>query len=257
MIHNQSISAIRIFGSKARGDADELSDVDLLVVQRKRICDNDKRLTELWLSIFGERRSICWYSESALRRMFREGHLFAWHLYRESKRIRPSESDFIDSLGKPARYRMASADIAGFRHIVAGATESLAACSANASYEAGVLFVCSRNIAMIASTYAADGPYFGRRSPFQLERAARIQFPLTIKEHDENMKARAFAHRGFPVLRNAQAVSVMANLIARWSDIIHKYVTEHENEDEHTKQPVRRTSPLGTQGNYVDQQDIL
>jgi hypothetical protein len=228
MISHPSISAVRLFGSKARGDSDESSDVDMLIVQREKIPKVQRYIIESDLRTLKRNYSICWYSEQTLCRMYVEGHLFAWHLYKESVNVGNSAKDFIDLLGQPNRYTEAVSDIKGFRDILCETNLSLSKSDGNATYEAGIIFVCSRNIAMIASTYLADGPYFGRRSPFQLQSTTGIAFSLSAMEHESNMRARTFAHRGVCVTRNAKDVSGMAERVACWAKLVHEYVAEQE-----------------------------
>lgn len=230
---HSKISAIRIFGSAARGDADELSDTDVLVVQRTKIARVEKEAIEVELGALGPQISICWYSELTLQRMFREGHLFAWHLFRES--INPSApKDYVDSLGVPGRYLTARSDIRGFREIISGANLSLSASIGNACYEAGILFVCARNIAMIASSYLHDGPYFGRDAPYKFERNTGINFPLSAAEHTSNMIARSRAHRGLPVQPVTLDISRLAVQVEGWArcveDIVQVWERDHERE---------------------------
>jgi hypothetical protein len=228
VIAHPRISAVRLFGSEARGDSDESSDADLLIVQRDKIPTQEREAIEIGLRTIRPNYSICWYSERALRRMYAEGHLFAWHLYKESANITDVLEDFVDILGQPCRYTEAFDDIRGFRNIISEINASLERSARNATYEAGILFVCTRNIAMIGSTCLADGPYFGRLSPFQLESRTGIQFPLSVSDHQDNMRARTLAHRGLCVTQSADNVMKMAKEVALWGGLVHQYVEEHE-----------------------------
>lgn len=232
-----AITAFRFFGSIARGDSDKLSDLDILLVQSRKTNVLERNQIESTLVGLGQRVSICWYSELTLAKMFKEGHLFAWHLFRES--INPTKShDFVDRLGLPKRYKTAAADIVGFQEILSGVLKSLAASPNNACYEAGIIFLCCRNAAMIASTYLSDGPYFDRNSPFRIARATGIEFPLSFVEHSENMKARAFAHRGtyVPQLHAHFNVGRMAEKTQLWMEDIVKYIENSEAGYERKKQ---------------------
>ena len=81
-------SAVRLFGSKARGDADDLSDADILIVKRS---ENSVKCQGSLLAAlqhhFGMPPSVGWYSEARLSRMYKEGDLFAWHIHKESKKV--------------------------------------------------------------------------------------------------------------------------------------------------------------------------
>lgn len=229
-----AISAVRLFGSVARGDADEQSDIDVLVVQRKKIGEAERDRIEAALRILGPQTSVCWYSELALSKMNSDGHLFAWHLFKES--FNPFQPcDFVDDLGMPNPYVTGLADIRGFKKIVGGARESLNVCAGNACYEAGLLFVCSRNAAMIASSYLADGPYFDRKSPYKLWERTGIQFPISELEHSGNMKARAIAHRGAMLHRERAHVESMILRCHRWIVDVERFVIAREQDHERKK----------------------
>jgi predicted nucleotidyltransferase len=230
----EQISAVRIFGSAARGDSDDLSDTDVLVVQRTKTSEFMRKHVEIELNNLGSQVSVCWYSEVALAKMFSEGHLFAWHLFKES--FNPYEPhDYIDDLKTPNRYTSAVADIRGFREIISGINSSLRESAGNACYEAGLLFVCCRNIAMIASSYLEDGPYFGRSSPFNLGEVSGIKFPLSSVEHVDNMKARSFGHRGIYMHHSVTDVCRMAIHVDDWSRAVLNLVETWERSSERQK----------------------
>lgn len=234
MTTRDGISAIRIFGSAARGDADDLSDTDVIVVQGKRTSEPLRKKIEFELSSMGPNVSICWYSERTLTAMFRKGHLFAWHLFKES--FNPFEArDFIDDLKTPHRYTTAGADIRGFQEIIAGIPSSIHTSAGNACYEAGLMFVCCRNVAMIASSYIAGGPYFGRNSPFDLCKVTGIEFPLTIEEHTSNMRARTFGHYGKYLECSAVDILRMTPKIDGWARNVLNLVEIREQRRERQK----------------------
>ena len=236
MMFPSNISSIRIYGSRARGDADDISDLDVLIVQREKTPPIYRHDLEDKLRDLGSYISFSWYSETAIARMYREGHLFAWHLYKESTKIDAiGDLDFIDYLSAPNPYREAVADVDGFRRIIDGVAGSIAAAAGNACYEAGLLYVCCRNLAMIASSYLADGPYFNRRSPFLLADKLQIPFPLSREDHDLNMRARHFGGRGIKIHRSHDRVKQMAADITLWGGGISQYVKTREAEHEREK----------------------
>ena len=78
--------AAYVFGSVGRGQQDELSDLDLLAIVKN---GGGKVHEEVVASHIPRdlqclKLSISWYGANRLREMFRNGELFAWHLYRET-----------------------------------------------------------------------------------------------------------------------------------------------------------------------------
>jgi hypothetical protein len=160
--------------------------------------------------------------------MYAVGDLFAWHLYKESKKIFGVSSDFLDDL-VPSPYRDARRDIRSFVQILKGVGGSLRAAPGNAVYEAGLIFLCTRNIAMCGSWFLPDGPFFGRRSPFQLEDRSGIIFPLGELDHMMNMQARVSGHRGLSVpLRSPSLVADMAGRLLPWGHQVQQFAEQSE-----------------------------
>jgi len=110
-VANHSIKNVSIFGSATRNDLDELSDLDVLAL----VVDGGGTVPEQdILSLLPpESRpiaSISWYGFRKMSAMFQSGHLFAWHLFTESKPI--GGWDHITKvLGRPADYQTALDDI--------------------------------------------------------------------------------------------------------------------------------------------------
>lgn len=193
-----SIVSLRLFGSVARNDSDPMSDLDILGVvgssfERRTIA----KIQEDVERTFERRASFSWYGENRVREMFSSGHLFAWHLYLESvPLIQGRTNDLIDTMGCPAAYNEAEADIESLIDILRTVPGAVTMCPANAAYEAGVTFVCLRNIALSASWYSAAGLDFSRYSPYGIEKNLGIPFPLNKCEYDLLVMSRLSGKRG-------------------------------------------------------------
>ena len=222
-----ALSAVRLFGSQARGDADDLSDADVLIVKRSEddVVSSDSVHSALRGRV-GMSPSVGLYSERRVIKMYEEGDLFAWHLHKESRKLGYLDADFLDSLC-PCDYRNAVRDIELFLDIIRGVDGSLMLAPGNSAYEAGLLFMASRNIAMSASWYLPHGLLFGRRSPFQLRESVGIPFPISEQEHNENMRARVLGHRGAPVAEQAASrVADMAKRLLAWGTAVLHFAKE-------------------------------
>ncbi|MQU72471.1 nucleotidyltransferase domain-containing protein [Sinorhizobium meliloti] len=184
-----------IFGSVARGKQDHLSDLDLLAVVRNGM---GKVSDEAVLSTVPEefrsfRSSISWYGAARIEQMFRNGELFAWHLFHETVPIF-DPSSFIKHLGSPAPYRDAVLDVCSFRKVMMAIPEEVKANERNAIYEAGLIYACLRNIAMSSSWSLCRLPDFSRYSVFNLE--GIDDCPISRSEFEKTMLCRMAGQRG-------------------------------------------------------------
>lgn len=110
-----SVTNVAVFGSFGRGDFDELSDIDVLVVVKDGSGTTPEQVvTQALTPLLPKRPSISFYGERKLRSIFEGGHLFAWHLYLESYGI-AGFPDLKMVIGEPDAYRTALKDIVGTR----------------------------------------------------------------------------------------------------------------------------------------------
>lgn len=186
----------RLYGSRVRGEADRLSDIDILVMsvepynqaQRQDISAVLATGIQDVLGADAEAISVAWYSEARLCQMYADGHLFAWHLFLESVKFLDASADFLDTLGRPSRYLNATVDIGKFYRIMLQGQAALLGNPRNACYEAGMMYLCCRNVAMCASWYSGLGLKFGRYSPYEILDLPR--FPLERDVYSRFAQAR-------------------------------------------------------------------
>ncbi len=152
---NPPVISVRLFGSMARADADTNSDLDILAVLNSSLKDFDLNSLRCEVEkLFNRRVSFSLYSRRRLSELFTEGHLFAWHLYLESLPITVEGfNDWVEDLGTPAGYGAATKDVESLVEILRSVGPAVEKCPRNAIYEAGVMYVCLRNIALCASWY--------------------------------------------------------------------------------------------------------
>lgn len=187
--------ALYVFGSVGRGQQDSLSDLDLLAVVKNAggKVSESSILSHVPFAMRHLKPSISWYGGDRLAEMFRNGELFAWHLHRETFPLYDPAS-FLTKLGRPAPYRDAVPDTRSFQKILRGIPSQIAASEHNAIYEAGLTYVCLRNIGMAASWLLCEVPDFSRYSPFQLRGVGRC--PISQDEFDLTMACRMAGQRG-------------------------------------------------------------
>ena len=212
----QNIINISIFGSIARSDDDERSDADILVVVKDRSGKVPEFLVqEFTLPLVGRKPTISWYGQERLRTMFADGHLFAWHLFRESRPIWGRDS-IQDLFGRPSLYRDGLIDISSFQAVVEGIPSALRQYPRNTIYEFGLLYVCVRNIAMSASWHLCDAPDFTRYSPFNLNSR---RLCIARSDYDLAMSCRMASQRGIePIEKVAlKHVLIMQSSMLEWA----------------------------------------
>lgn len=187
--------ATYIFGSVGRGQADALSDLDILaIVENNRGKVNEADVLDQAPDRYASLKpSISWYGAERIMEMFRNGELFAWHLSLETLPLF-DPTNFLPKLGKPSPYNECLQDVRSFRAILRGIPTQVRHSAINAAYEAGLVYVCMRNIAMAASWELCERPDFSRYSLFNLSGVARC--PISIEEFDVAMHCRMASQRG-------------------------------------------------------------
>ena len=103
-------------------------------------------------------------------------------------------ASFLRVLGRPSPYRECLQDVRSFRAILRGIPGQVRQSAINAAYEAGLVYVCMRNIAMAASWELCDRPDFSRYSVFNLKGFRGC--PISVEEFDVAMHCRMASQRG-------------------------------------------------------------
>jgi len=154
----RSVECLVLFGSQARKQADEGSDVDIAVFAR--------------------------VNSATAELMAREGSLFLWHLRCEGK-ILASRSTWFTTLVKdlmPYTSRKAKLDLDTFSQVTDDIIASLSFQGITILFEAATLFAVMRSMGMILTTLKGR-PCFGRLEPIlYLKDSMGYSFPLTEGE---------------------------------------------------------------------------
>ncbi|PVV10537.1 MAG: hypothetical protein B6D72_12385 [gamma proteobacterium symbiont of Ctena orbiculata] len=186
---------IYVYGSGARGDSGQESDTDLLVVLKNGKAD------DISTRSLGERHGLVgasqdWslYSLGRLQQMYKAGHLFAWHLFKEARFLGHGE-DFLATLDVPETYGTFHDDVRSLLALLDEAEHELDGSCASITYEAGLVYLCARNIAMSASYYSPEGLSFSPYAPFELGYLDN-PFPLNKELYQDLRSARLAGTRG-------------------------------------------------------------
>ncbi|VWB98328.1 hypothetical protein BPS26883_04757 [Burkholderia pseudomultivorans] len=220
-----TIIDVRLFGSAARGDFDKSSDIDVLVISNKGK-PNTKSLEQFLAEQFKGTVDISIYSIKRLKSMFREGHLFSWHLYCESHHLGYiGTTDIIAELGSPSPYKSASEDIAELLDLLETVRTEVQD-SNNLTFEAGLIYVCLRNIALSASWCTGNGIKFGRNSPFEIT-TGNLSFPISRADYDVLVACRHASTRGtIATVPSREWVMEQANASHQWASDVNKWILE-------------------------------
>ncbi|WP_425251483.1 nucleotidyltransferase family protein [Janthinobacterium sp. NFX145] len=190
-MQDDKILSIRVFGSVARKENNEGSDLDILIVSEK-----NEFIPEIIKESFQQHKNVEFstYSRSRLEEMFNEGHLFAWHLYLESI---PAENDpgnnWFSELGAPNPYKEANIDLTQFLLILDESTDAINTDS-DYIFEAGMIYLCLRNIGMILSYLDAGLPNFSKYSALELP--LKIRPSISKESYDFLILCRRISARG-------------------------------------------------------------
>lgn len=194
---------IYIFGSIVRGEIDQYSDTDLLLI-------TDEKLNIIDL----EKYSL--YTPRRIEEMYREGNPFAWHLHYESKLVYSDETDFLRELKIPNIYKNGSKDLHKFYKLFRDSIESIKSDKLSLVFDLAMIFLALRNFATCYSLARYDKPIFSRNSFEKLN-----DFPLKLDDKIKNllMMARISSTRGI----NYKIEEIELSLLMKQVDGIEKW----------------------------------
>jgi hypothetical protein len=120
-------------------------------------------------------QNVLKYSEDDLRKDFKKGNLFTYHLYAESKLIYTSDGiDLIRSLGMPAPYYEWKKDIKDFIDVALYSINEIEN-KGQSVFRKGLLYMSLRDIAMIYSQIKMTVTDFSKYAPYHIDIKLGIQ----------------------------------------------------------------------------------
>ena len=208
---NEAFISIRLFGSHVRGDADASSDIDVLVIADKKL--SAEEACALGITPGAD---ISIYSADRIRSMFMSGHLFAWHLYCESKPyIQGSKDPFFEALGTPAPYTEGVEDSKMFLAILVEAIDAIRDKS-NYVFEAGVIHLAMRNIGIALSYHLTGRPDFSRYAALNLPKEYSPK--LSKSSYDRLVQCRYISKRGYRAVPPPHyAIEELVEYVEQWA----------------------------------------
>jgi len=171
---------IYVFGSAVRGEVDQTSDIDILVIPLE---EQQLRFPKEW--------SV--YSPQILQEYFSDGRLFAWHLYLESKCIHSANgTPYLEALGEPSPYSTVIQDINELEELYMESIKEMRSGTNSLIYELGIAYTAIRDIGMSASWALMERPCFSRNAPYLLP----LPCPVPVPVYRSSMLARHSSTRG-------------------------------------------------------------
>lgn len=213
-----------LFGSAARGGSDDRSDVDVICVLNDfESLDKGFELARA-RGMFGDNVGLSIYSRSRIEELWGAGSPFAWHLFLESVPLKSSDPLFLRWTA-PEAYADDLADSDLMAGILSSVVERLRnASNSSRCYEAGLLYVCARNIGMFASRRICGTFDFSRYAPQTVDR--EVKFPLPSDVYDVLIACRHASTRGKAIPRIDFDLQRAAIELSEWAKDVRRALVE-------------------------------
>lgn len=148
-----------LYGSAARGDSDDVSDVDLLV-----LADSDEPVEPPAID-FGAPVSVSQYTWAEVEAMVGYGSLFLHHVKEEGRALVEEDPPRLrELLARLPPYARARQELDSFEQVVADVRAAVED-DYSPQFELAVLATAARHAAILGC-YLIGTPRFGRREPF-------------------------------------------------------------------------------------------
>jgi predicted nucleotidyltransferase len=159
-----------LYGSRARGDADAISDTDVCIVTAETPLPLIYQPSDdLLRRLIPEQANLSKYTTTEFQKLVRNGSLFVWHLKLEG-RISWSKDGWIESALEDVKpYMRASRDICGYQLLLKDIEESFSSSVVINIFDLAMLFTVARNTCMVL-TFLGGQPAFGRTAVFEVAR---------------------------------------------------------------------------------------
>lgn len=193
------LSGVFLFGSAARGDMDDASDTDVLLVYERPCSVTMRSATQAAVAAaVGRPCSFTEYSRARLLDLFAAGHLFAWHLYYEARALPVPGPEIADPfvLGVPRPYTTAAVDAGNFLDLLGSVVARCGTDSVSQVYECGLAYLALRNVGISLSSAVLPRPSFTRWAPFEVSEELGLSPPCTKVTYDRLAASRHASQRG-------------------------------------------------------------
>lgn len=208
------MKCIYIFGSLVRGEIDQYSDTDLLLIS-----------DEIPKNIDPNKFSL--YTPNRIKELYDEGNPFAWHLYFESKLVYSSyECDFLSQIGKPFDYRNCKNDLLKFKNLFDESITSIKENNYSLTFDLAMIFLAIRNFATCYTLGCYERPIFSRLAFEKLD-----DYPLILDDKIKEllMMSRISSIRGIDYNIQEEYLSLFKLDIERIDEWFNKIMRKYES----------------------------
>jgi hypothetical protein len=205
---------IYAFGSIVRGEIDQFSDVDILVL--KHYLEKISVLDKDGYSI---------YSFERIGQLWEEGNPFAWHLFSESKCLFSENSiPHLLSLGKPKPYSNLINDLNKFYKLYLDSIQSLESNNNSIDFDLSMVFLAIRNFASCFSLGFLRIQEFSRDTALKID---NYSIQIDLKVYERLKASRILATRGIGEIITEKELNELKkefNVIEKWFTSLIKLV---------------------------------
>jgi hypothetical protein len=210
-------ASFAVFGSQARGTADEKSDFDVIAVVRDVSSVNKVSLVAEVSSRLGVEVGLSIYTENRLSALWDAGSPFAWHLHLQSRPVLGASPNYF-RWPPPAPYAAAASDCSLMHGVLRSSRSRIFARVVGSDcYEAGLLYVCARNIGMFASRELLGSFDFSRCAPYSLPSGSQLDLDMGLYEILVACRHATTRGRAVPFV-DAESLRLAADRICGWSE---------------------------------------
>lgn len=224
----KTIDQLWLFGSHARGNFDERSDVDILMISDS---DDTNYVTEYFAGKYVGKIDVSHYSYVGLLPLINKGSLFASHLKKEAIPLFQRSKKLKNLLNEMPNYCHHIADLKILKLLVEDVKLSLREKNNTFVFDAGVLGTAIRNTAIILCNYLNKDDY----SPWAPLKLGSLEYMLALPISEVDYKflqeCRRLGERGGVVenkIISPNKLTELVNYIEDWQHNCVNYISQKE-----------------------------